>query len=132
MAKAKTVRGPMIDPKQWRIIGPFTHQRISYAQGEPVPKMTLSDAQVLMANGHITPLNEDATGNLEHGFKVVLGREPERGEDYLKGTDFIVFRRIRAFKPDPAMLRSIEQAANRQGRSLMLLEVLRAMLGDPL
>lgn len=120
--------GPMITPKRWVIIGSFVYAGVSYSQGEPVPKMPVADAQGFMARGAIAEINED--GEVDHVASP--GREPRNAAEYLNGTDISVFRKIRQFKPDPVMLRELEQTANRHARSMILVEALRAMLGDPL
>lgn len=118
------VSAPMITPSEWWIVRSFVHGGITYSQGESVPLMTVAQADDLARSGVIIRMD-----GLAHQPRD-LARRPESAQEFLQATDVMVLRKIRAFRPTVRELREIEQLAVHGGRSAVLIEALKTLLGD--
>ncbi len=110
-----------IDPDLWIVRKTFVFGGLTYSRGEPVPKMTSRQAEVLRADGRVA-LRSDI-GTAETRFV----HTPETVTDYLRGNDLTVLQRVRQHPPSIAQLEEMVERAAR-GRSQIFREALEAIL----
>lgn len=121
----ETLDVPMADPSQWRIRGQLRHAGITYGPGEPIPSMTLTDAERYEQLGNLVRLAAD-------GSEITLGRPtrptPPNAAAYLYARDLEVLRSIVEHHPSLKTVKDIYVLAKANGRSQTLLFALEVIL----
>lgn len=112
---------------QWRIVQSFTHRKITYSPGEPLPSgLTAEEIDALYQRRAIA--KRTAGG----GYASVAPSVPSTAEEYLRASDLMVLRRIRKYRPKAKVLgeilREIE-ATGRGNNNLVFLEAIRFAAG---
>ncbi|HSE46340.1 MAG TPA: hypothetical protein VLA89_13525 [Gemmatimonadales bacterium] len=115
----------MAEPSMWRIRGQLRHEGITYGPGEPIPSMTLSDAERYESLGRLVRLAAD-------GSEITQGRPqrsaPPNATAYLYARDLEVMRAIVDHHPSKQTILEIRTLAKVNGRSQTLLFALDAII----
>lgn len=93
-------------PSEWTVQKDLVFQGVTYSSGEPVPALSVEEAESLAQRGVIVKI----------GGKIPE-RVPETPEDYMQRPDPQVLRMIRVHKPSRAMLKKVLMLAVESGRA---------------
>jgi len=114
----------VIDPKEWRVRGSLRHEGLTYGPADPLPPLTLAEAERYESLGNLVRLNPD-------GSVQTVPRKnaaPPSAAAYLYARDEQVFRSIVEHRPSKRVVQEILSLAKQNGRSYALRFALEAIL----
>lgn len=115
---------PMMNPEEWQIRGQLRHGGVVYGRGEPLPVLTLQEAERYEAQGALARILPD--GSLKPAPRRAAG--PADAAAYLYAKDEQVLRSILEHRPSKRTLRQVLVLAKSGGRSYSLRFALEAIL----
>lgn len=100
---ATTTKSQKINPKEWRVIGQLRHKGVTYGTDEPLPSMTVEEAEGYVVAGTLLRRGADT-----------------RAEEYLDAPDGMILQRILDENPAAKLLENMLELALRHSRSKVL------------
>jgi len=113
-----------INPAEWQVRGQLRHGGIIYGRGEPLPALTIQEAERYEAQGSLARLLPD--GTLKPPPRGAAG--PADAAAYLYAKDEQVLRSILEHRPSKRTLQQMLALAKSGGRSFNLRFALEAIL----
>lgn len=105
----------VIDPREWRAIGQLRHGGITYGSAEPLPVLTIAEAELYEKQGTLMRISADTTA-----------------ESYVDGPDEVILQLVLDRKPEVAVLEKMLMLVRRNSRSKVLeLALTIAVQGAP-
>lgn len=118
------IENEMIDPAEWQVRGQLRHGGFVYGRGEPLPALTVAEAQRYEAQGSLVRILPDGTA----APSPRDARVPADARAYLQAADPRVLRSIVENKPSVKTLQEMLALAKSGGRTFLLRDALEAML----
>jgi hypothetical protein len=103
-----------IDPKAWRVLGQLIYKGITYGGNEPLPEMTLAEAEMCERNGSLIRVNADGS------VATALRRQLLSAEDYLNAVDATVLQDVLEQRPSVSMVKEMLGLVRASQRSKVL------------
>lgn len=117
MTETTTVdpKDALIDPAEWKISVGLSYKGVTYGTPEAVPVMTVREAEQFEQTGQLYRIDSDGTILTED-------RRPqlETAEDYLRGRDEVVLKRLLDYAPGLKTLKEMRAMILKHGRSKTL------------
>ena len=104
-----------IDPTQWRVVGQLRHDGVTYGTNEPMPRLTIEQAEAYVMQGTLVRHDTDT-----------------RVQDFLDAADAAILQRILDDRPSATFLSDLLLLAQQHSRSKILeLALTIAVRGAP-
>lgn len=99
----KTATRPRFKPSEWRVVGQLRHAGITYGTNEPLPNLTLDQAEMYAAQGTL--------------MRIGINLRPQ---EFLDATDGMILQRVLDEQPDAEFLDEVTECARQTSRSKVL------------